>query len=660
VSSGTNTTISGNNISYSGMISGMGGSGDGGYCGVACEGTSTLITLNNITYSGYDGIRWGGQGSEISYNFINWSCMNKADGAGAYTYRGTTTGKVIKYNIIMNSQAQPYGWAEYDNTSANGIYFDGASDINCHHNVLAYNQGKGIFVNADHNITCEYNTGYGNKYDIYIFSENTGIGLARGHVIRYNTLVSKKTDDFSLCVITKLAESDLPQFGVINYNTYAKPINLSGGYIFREYGAWGGPNQTISKATFYSQLGYEANGIESPVTVTDTSKIHLVYNATTANKLISLDAGYLDIMGTKYSGSITLLPYAGVVLIVDPNPSAPSASPAYVSSTIENATPSLLEMTYNMTLASVVPAASSFSVLVNSAARSVSAVVISGTKVQLALSTRILPGDVVTVSYIKPANNPLETNSGGIASSITAQPVNNNCINVAPTAVITSPAINSSFTSPANISITANAIDNDGSVSLVEFYNGNTKLGSSSASPYSFTWNNVTAGNYSLTIIATDNLSAKTTSSAISISVISNISAPNMPPVVKILNPHKGNAYANLSSVEIDATASDPDGTISKVEFYNGKVKLVELTSAPYTYIWKDVAAGNYSITAVATDNLNDTTLSSPVEFVVGAITKYDGNSDVVKLFPNPNNGHFSIEFINPLQSEKSLNPYLC
>jgi hypothetical protein len=311
-------------------------------------------------------------------------------------------------------------------------------------------------------------------------------------------------------------------------------------------------------------------------------------------------------------------------------------------------------MTYNLTLANIVPAASSFSVLVNSAARSVNAVVISGTKVQLALSTRILPGDVVTVSYIKPANNPLETNSSGIASSITAQPVNNNCINVAPTAVITSPAINSSFTSPANISITANAIDNDGSVSLVEFYNGNTKLGSSSASPYSFTWNNVTAGNYSLTIIATDNLSAKTTSSAISISVINNISAPNMPPVVKILNPHKGNAYANLSSVEIDATASDPDGTISKVEFYNGKVKLVELTSAPYTYIWKDVAAGNYSITAVATDNLNDTTLSSPVEFVVGTITKYDGNSDVVKLFPNPNNGHFSIEFINPLQSEKN------
>jgi len=78
------------------------------------------------------------------------------------------------------------------------------------------------------------------------------------------------------------------------------------------------------------------------------------------------------------------------------------------------------------------------------------------------------------------------------------------------------------------------------------------------------------------------------------------------------------------------------------------------LTSAPYTYTWKDVAAGSYSITAIATDNLNDTTVSTPVEFVVGAKVKYDANSDIVKLYPNPNDGHFSIEFLNPLQNEKS------
>ncbi len=60
----------------------------------------------------------------------------------------------------------------------------------------------------------------------------------------------------------------------------------------------------------------------------------------------------------------------------------------------------------------------------------------------------------------------------------------------------------------------------DGSITLVEFYNGSTRLGSKSAAPYSFTWNNVGSGTYTLTVIATDDENAKTTSSAISISVI--------------------------------------------------------------------------------------------------------------------------------------------
>jgi len=197
-------------------------------------------------------------------------------------------------------------------------------------------------------------------------------------------------------------------------------------------------------------------------------------------------------------------------------------------------------------------------------------------------------------------------------------------------------------------------LDSDGSVSLVEFYNGNTKLGSKSSAPFTFIWNNVNAGNYSLTVTATDNLNAKTTSSSISISVVNVGSKPNQPPIVKILNPSKGIKFEKLSTITIDAIASDPDGSVNKVEFYNGSVRLVELTSAPYTYTWKDVAAGNYSITAIATDNLNDTTISSPVEFAVGSTVKYDANSEIVKLYPNPNNGHFSIEFINPLQNDKS------
>ncbi len=87
----------------------------------------------------------------------------------------------------------------------------------------------------------------------------------------------------------------------------------------------------------------------------------------------------------------------------------PVASPGYVSSAIGNATPSVLEMTYNMALANVVPAASSFSVKVNSAARTINAVAISGTMVLLTLASPVVYGDVVTVAYTKPSTNPLQT-----------------------------------------------------------------------------------------------------------------------------------------------------------------------------------------------------------------------------------------------------------
>jgi hypothetical protein len=83
-----------------------------------------------------------------------------------------------------------------------------------------------------------------------------------------------------------------------------------------------------------------------------------------------------------------------------------------------------------MTLANIVPAASAFSVLVNSAARSVSAVAISGAKVQLTLANAIKYGDIVTVVYTKPATNPLQSTAGGLATSISSsQSVVNNVIN---------------------------------------------------------------------------------------------------------------------------------------------------------------------------------------------------------------------------------------
>lgn len=72
-------------------------------------------------------------------------------------------------------------------------------------------------------------------------------------------------------------------------------------------------------------------------------------------------------------------------------------------------------------------------------------------------------------------------------------------------------------------------------------------------------------------------------------------------------------------SVTLTATASDADGTVSKVEFFQGSVKLGEDLSAPYTYTWSNVAAGTYSLTAKATDNAGASTASAAISLAVTA-----------------------------------------
>ncbi len=100
--------------------------------------------------------------------------------------------------------------------------------------------------------------------------------------------------------------------------------------------------------------------------------------------------------------------------------------PVFTSAVIQNATPTKLEMTYNLTLAGIVPATSAFSVKVNTVTRTVSSVAVSGTKVTLTLASPVAYGDAVTVAYTKPATNPLQTPDGAQAETLSARNITNN------------------------------------------------------------------------------------------------------------------------------------------------------------------------------------------------------------------------------------------
>jgi GH35 family endo-1,4-beta-xylanase/co-chaperonin GroES (HSP10) len=89
-------------------------------------------------------------------------------------------------------------------------------------------------------------------------------------------------------------------------------------------------------------------------------------------------------------------------------------------------------------------------------------------------------------------------------------------------------------------------------------------------------------------------------------------------PVVSLTAPANNATYAIGATVTLTATATDPNGTISSVAFYNGTTLLGTVTTAPYTYSWTNVAQGSYSITAVATDNSANQTTSTAVSIIVG------------------------------------------
>src|SRR5215216_2489125 len=101
---------------------------------------------------------------------------------------------------------------------------------------------------------------------------------------------------------------------------------------------------------------------------------------------------------------------------------------------------------------------------------------------------------------------------------------------------------------------------------------------------------------------------------------------PPAAPTVTLTSPLNNAQFLAGATIRLSANAADSDGTVSKVEFYQGAVKLATDTSSPYDYDWTDVPAGSYVLTAVATDNQSQVTTSTAINIsVLGQVKQYAG-----------------------------------
>jgi len=208
-----------------------------------------------------------------------------------------------------------------------------------------------------------------------------------------------------------------------------------------------------------------------------------------------------------------------------------------------------------------------------------------------------------------------DNNNGKRTNSITV------VVNTLPSVTVTNPANNTVFAPPASFTVGASASDSDGTVSQVEFFRNGTSIGIDTTSPYSANVSSLGSGTYTFMAVATDNNNGKTTNS---ISVVVNAL-----PTVAITNPPAGSTFATPWSGPIQASASDTDGSVVRVQFFRDGASLGIVSNTPYS-LSSSVPVGAHQLTAVAMDDHGSTngstavsvTVVNPVAIVLGGAAR--------------------------------------
>lgn len=132
-----------------------------------------------------------------------------------------------------------------------------------------------------------------------------------------------------------------------------------------------------------------------------------------------------------------------------------------------------------------------------------------------------------------------------------------------------------------------------------------------------------TGSDWVLWITSGTNLNTGTTHPSPGLVVVQQIvnAGGNDPPVVAIDSPAAGSSFVIGGTVNINATASDPDGTVVRVAFFVDGEEVGADTSAPFGFAWSTAVAtsGSHGLTAEAEDDDGAVTVSTSVQISLQA-----------------------------------------
>jgi hypothetical protein len=217
------------------------------------------------------------------------------------------------------------------------------------------------------------------------------------------------------------------------------------------------------------------------------------------------------------------------------------------------------------------------------------------------------------------------TDSGGTMA--TSAPVNITVTNVPLAIHFVYPTNNESYAAPAIIGLNVSVSDS-APVRTVQYFAGTNSLGtvtdnSHSTESFYFSWAGVAAGTYTLTAVATDSGGTMATSAPV------NITVTNVPLTISLVSPANGQKFAAPANIGINSTVSG-SLSVKTVQYFAGATSIGTLTNPtviplspmlpPYGsfyLLWTNVAAGTYTLTAVATDSSGVMATSAPVNITV-------------------------------------------
>jgi hypothetical protein len=398
------------------------------YASVEVPQRESTVNMNKKNYIHFNGIDmrysyWSGYGYDFMHNDMyeqfgliiensEIGCIGAWDPSieQGYGIEVVYSDMIVRNNIFHDCGRRGFAMDVYGNGyTARDILVEDNEFYNGFHTTgLDIDVGAGYTGSLDsitvrHNFFYETSTTRSSDFSNLIFIQNNNTGACTINNVLIYSNVFKWPNGYGI-----LMESAQSVF-IYNNVFYDKNVNATWAPFVA---AQGTTHATVKNNIFFRSSGSSSDVEKNSYTIND---YNLFYNCTVSGSEthgifsknpLFVNPGINDFhlqpaspaIGSGIAIPEVSLDFKDIAFTNPPNIGChatplPTSNPVFLSASIENATPSLLEVTFNKTLANIVPATSSFTVKVNSVSRSINLIAISGSKVQLTLASPVAFGD---------------------------------------------------------------------------------------------------------------------------------------------------------------------------------------------------------------------------------------------------------------------------